>query len=53
MSDPGSDTKQRNQEIADNEASRQTASSVRVSGFAIAATVLIALAAFGWIFFGR
>ncbi|WP_322513974.1 hypothetical protein SR870_12985 [Rhodopseudomonas palustris] len=53
MSDPGPDTKQRNQQIADNEASRKTASEVRISGFAIAATVLIALAAFGWIFFGR
>ncbi|MGP9810415.1 hypothetical protein ACTZWT_02765 [Rhodopseudomonas sp. NSM] len=53
MSDPSPDTKQRNQEIADNEASRKTASEVRVSGFVIAVTALIALAAFGWIFFGR
>jgi F0F1-type ATP synthase assembly protein I len=53
MSDPGATNKQRNQEIADNESARQTASAVRVSSFAIAVTVLIALAAFGWIFFGR
>lgn len=53
MSDPGSETKQRDQEIADNESARQAASSVRVSSFAIAITILIAIAVFGWVFFRR
>ncbi len=53
MSDPGSDIKQRNQEIADNESARQAASSVRVSTFAIAITVVVAIAVFGWMFFRR
>lgn len=51
MSDPGSDSKQIDREIADNESARQAASSVRVSTFAIAVTVVIAVAVFGWIFF--
>ncbi len=48
MTDP--DTKQINREMADNESARQTASSVRISGFAIMITVVIALAVFGWVF---
>ncbi|MFC0241643.1 hypothetical protein [Rhodopseudomonas telluris] len=53
MSDPGSDTKQINSEIADNESARQTASSVRISAFAIAITIVIAIVVFGWVFFRR
>jgi hypothetical protein len=43
------DTKKRNREIAQNEAERQTVSDVRVSVWAIAVAVLIALAAIGWV----
>lgn len=47
MSD--SKNKQRNREIAENEAARQTTGDVRVSAWAIAAAVIIALAAVGWV----
>jgi hypothetical protein len=43
------DTKKRNREIAQNEAERQTVSDVRVSVWAIAVAVIIALAAIGWV----
>jgi len=43
------DTKARNREIAENEAERQTAGDIRVSTWAIAVAVLIALAAVGWV----
>jgi hypothetical protein len=49
MSDADKDTKERNREIARNEAVRQTVSAVRVSGWAIAAAVIIGLAAIGWV----
>ncbi|WP_182915338.1 hypothetical protein [Rhodopseudomonas palustris] len=48
MTDP--ETKQINREMAENESARQTASSVRVSTFAIIITIVIALAVFGWVF---
>ncbi|WP_156332439.1 hypothetical protein [Rhodopseudomonas sp. AAP120] len=51
MSDP--ETKQIDREMADNESARQAASSVRVSSFAIAITIGIALAVFGWVFLRR
>jgi uncharacterized protein HemX len=44
-----SKNKQRNREIAENEAARQTTGDVRVSAWAIAAAVIIALAAVGWV----
>jgi hypothetical protein len=47
MSD--SENKQRNREIADNEAERQTVGDIRVSVGAIAAAVVIGLAAVGWV----
>jgi hypothetical protein len=47
MSD--SENKQRDREIAENEAERQTVGDVRVSGWAIAAAVIIGLAAVGWV----
>lgn len=53
MSDPNSDIKQRNREIAENESVRQTTSAIRVSGWAMGVTVLIVLAVFGWVFLGR
>jgi uncharacterized protein HemX len=47
MSD--SDNKQRNHEIAENEAERQTVGDIRVSVWAIAIAVIIGLAAVGWV----
>ena len=49
MSSSDQDNKQRNREIAENEAERQTTGDFRVSGWAIAAAVIIGLAAFGWV----
>jgi hypothetical protein len=43
------ETKARNREIAQNEARRETISAVRVSGWAVAVAVIIALAAVGWV----
>jgi len=47
MSD--SENKQRNREIAENEADRQTTGDIRVSTWAIAVAVIIGLAAVGWV----
>jgi hypothetical protein len=45
MSDAENDNKQRNREIAANEAERQTTGDIRVSIWAIAVAVMIGLAA--------
>jgi hypothetical protein len=42
------DTKQRNREIAENEAERQTVSDIRVSVWAIAIAVILGVAAVGF-----
>ena len=47
MSD--SENKQRNREIAENEADRQTVGDIRVSVWAVAIAVIIGLAAVGWV----
>jgi len=47
MNDPNGEDKARNREIAENEADRQTVGDIRVSGWAIAAAVVIGLAAIG------
>ena len=47
MSD--SEDKERDSEIAENEADRQTVGDIRVSVWAIAAAVVIGLAAVGWV----
>jgi uncharacterized protein HemX len=49
MSSSDQDNKQRNREIAENEAERQTVGDVRVSVWAIAVAVIIGLAAVGWV----
>ncbi len=49
MSDGEKDAKARNREIAQNEAERQTIGDIRVSGWAIAAAVIIGLAAVSWV----
>ena len=49
MNDANKETKERNREIAQNEAERQTVSDIRVSGWAIAVAVIIALAAVGYV----
>jgi hypothetical protein len=49
------ENKQRNREIAQNEAARQATGAVRVSGWAIAFAVIIAVAVVGivWAWLGR
>jgi uncharacterized protein HemX len=42
------ENKQRNRQIADNEAERQTVGDIRVSTWAIAVAVIVGLAAAGW-----
>lgn len=49
MNDTNSEDKLRNRQIAENESARQTVSAIRVSGWAIAAAVVIGLAAVGWV----
>jgi hypothetical protein len=49
VTDPTGESKERNREIAANESARQTTSSIRVSVWAIAVAVVIALIAFGWV----
>jgi hypothetical protein len=49
MSSTEQENKQRNQKIAENEAERQVVSAVRVSTWAIAVAVVIALAVVGWV----
>jgi hypothetical protein len=49
MNETEQKTKARNREIAQNEAGRQTVGDIRVSIWAIAVAVLIALAAVGWV----
>jgi uncharacterized protein HemX len=44
-----SENKQRNRQIAENEAERQTVGDIRVSTWAIAVAVIIGLAAVGWV----
>jgi len=43
------ETKERNREIAENEAERQAVGDIRVSAWAIAVAVIIGLAAVGWV----
>jgi uncharacterized protein HemX len=43
------ENKQRNREIAENEAERQTIGDIRVSVWAIAVAVIIGLAAVAWV----
>jgi uncharacterized protein HemX len=49
MSDTDPENKERNREIAENEADRQTTGDIRVSVWAIAVAVIIGLAAVGWV----
>jgi hypothetical protein len=49
VTDLDKENKERDREIADNEAERQTVGDVRVSVWAIAAAVVIGLAAVGWV----
>jgi hypothetical protein len=43
------ENKQRDREIAGNEADRQTVGDIRVSTWAIAVAVILGLAAVGWV----
>lgn len=49
MTDPTGESKERNREIAANESARQTTSSIRVSGWAVAVAIMIGLIAVGWV----
>jgi uncharacterized protein HemX len=49
MSETDKENKERDREIADNEADRQTTGDIRVSVWAIAAAVVIGLAAVSWV----
>jgi hypothetical protein len=49
VTDADKDDKTRNREIAENEAERQTIGDIRVSTWAVAVAVVIALAAVGWV----
>ena len=55
MSSSDQDDRQRNREIAENEAERQTTSDVRVSVWAIAAAVIIGVVCVGivWLWLNR
>ena len=50
MNEAEKDNKERNIEIAQNESARQTSGDVRVSTWAMAITMLVAIAVFGWLF---
>jgi hypothetical protein len=47
MSSSDQDNKQRNREIADNEAKREVVSDVRVSTWTIAVTIIVGVIVFG------
>jgi hypothetical protein len=49
VNDAEKDNKERDREIAENEAERQVVGDVRVSVWAIAGAVIIGLAAVGWV----
>jgi hypothetical protein len=49
MNEAEREIKQRDKTIAENESDRQTVSAVRVSTWAVAISVLIGLAVFGWV----
>ena len=49
MANDDQETKTRNREIARNESERQITGDIRVSGWAIAAAVVLGLAAVCWI----
>jgi hypothetical protein len=49
MSSSDQENKQRNRQIAENEADRQAVSAIRVSTWAIAVAAVIALAAVSWV----
>jgi F0F1-type ATP synthase assembly protein I len=55
MSSSDQENKQRNREIAENEAKREMVSNVRISSWVIAATVIVGVIAFGivWARFNR
>jgi len=49
VTDADGESKQHNREVAHNESVRQTVGDIRVSGWAIAAAVIVGLAALGWV----
>ncbi len=53
MNEADDQSKQRDRKIAQNESVRQATGDVRISTWAIAIAVLIAIASFGWIWLRR
>jgi hypothetical protein len=55
MSSSDQDNRQRNREIAANEAKREAVSNVRVSSWAIVVTIIVGVIVFGivWAWFNR
>ena len=53
MSSSDQESRQRNREIAENEAKREIVSNVRVSTWAIAVTIVIGVIVFGIAWFNR
>jgi len=55
MSSSDQENRQRNREIADNEAKREMVSNVRVSTWAITVTIVVGIIVFGivWAWFNR
>jgi hypothetical protein len=49
VSETSGENQERNREIAENESARQVTGDIRVSAWAIAIAVIIALAAMGWV----
>ena len=49
MTEPDAEDKERDREIAKNESVRQTVGDIRVSVWAIAVAVVMALLALGWV----
>ena len=49
MSETSGENQERNREIAENESARQVTGYIRVSAWAIAIAVVIALAAVAWV----
>jgi len=50
VTDADGESKQHNRDVARNESVRQTVGDIRVSGWAIAAAVIVGLAVLGWLF---
>jgi hypothetical protein len=53
VSEPNSEIKQRDRQIAENESVRQATGDIRVTSWAIGIAVVIGFVSFGWLLLGR